>query len=81
MKKEQIYFIGGWFGCLFGWMFSHLVDANMFLTFLFFLTCYFGGQYICSKVYKDDDKPSAEEEVYKTIWGIEDDDRGETESN
>lgn len=67
MKKEQIYFIGGWFGCLFGWMFSRLAGANIFLTFLIFLLCYFGGQYVCSKFYKDDTKPSAEEEVDETI--------------
>ena len=62
MKKEQIYFIGGWFGCLFGWMFSRLAGANIFLTFLIFLVCYLGGQYVCSKFCKDDTKPSAEEE-------------------
>lgn len=81
MKKEQIYFLGGWYGCLFGWMFSRLANSNIFLTFLFFLLGYFGGQYICSKVCKDDTKPSAEEEVDKIIWGIEDDDRGETEND
>ena len=62
MKKEQIYFIGGWFGCLFGWIFSRLAGANIFLTFLIFLLCYFGGQYVCSKFCKDDTKTSAEEE-------------------
>ena len=62
MKKEQIYFIGGWFGCLFGWMLSRIAGANIFLTFLIFLLCYFGGQYVCSKFCKDDTKPSAEEE-------------------
>lgn len=62
MKKEQIYFIGGWFGCLFGCMFSIMADTNIFLTFLIFLLCYFGGQYVCSKFCKDDTKPSAEEE-------------------
>jgi hypothetical protein len=77
MSKEQIYFIGGWFGCLFGWMFSRLVDANIFLTFLFFLLCYFGGQYICSKVCKDDTKSNTD----KITWENEDDDRGETKSN
>lgn len=61
MKKEQIYFIGGWFGCLFGCMFSIMADTNIFLTFLIFLLCYFGGQYVCSKFCKDDTKPSAEE--------------------
>lgn len=62
MKKEQIYFIGSWFGCLFGWMFSRLAGANIFLTFLIFLVYYFCGQYVCSKFCKDDTKPSAEEE-------------------
>lgn len=62
MKKEQVYFIGGWFGCLFGWMFSKMTGANIFLTFLIFLLCYFGGQYVCSKFCKDDTKPSDEEE-------------------
>lgn len=81
MKKEQVYFIGGWFGCLFGWMFSRLVDSNIILTFLFFLVCYFGGQYICSKVWKDDTEPNAEEEVDKITWENEDDDRGETEND
>lgn len=62
MKKDQVYFIGGWFGCLFGWMFSRMAGANIFLTFLIFLVCYLGGQYVCSKFCKDDTKPSAEEE-------------------
>lgn len=74
MKKEQIYFIGGWFGCLFGclfgWMFSRLAGANIFLTFLIFLLCYFGGQYVCSKFCKDDTKPSAEEKVDKITGDI-----------
>ena len=69
MKKEQIYFIGGWFGCLFGWMFSRLAGANIFLTFLIFLLCFFCGQCVCSKFCKDDTKPSAEEEVDK-ITGV-----------
>ena len=60
MKKEQVYFIGGWFGSLFGCMFSIMADANIFLTILIFLLCYFGGQYVCSKFYKDDTKPSDE---------------------
>lgn len=70
MKKDQIYFIGGWFGCLFGWMFSRITDANIFLTFLIFLLCYFGGQYVCSKFCKDDTKPSAEEKVDKITGDI-----------
>lgn len=70
MKKEQIYFIGGWFGCLFGWMFSRLAGANIFLTFLIFLLYYFGEQYVCSKFCKDDTKPSDEEEVDKITGGI-----------
>lgn len=68
MKKEQIYFIGGWFGCLFGCLFglfSMINDGNIFLTFLIFLLCYFVAQYVCSKFCKDDTKPSAEEEVDK----------------
>lgn len=51
-------------------MFSRLAGANIFLTFLIFLLCYFGGQYVCSKFCKDDTKPSAEEEVDKIIGGI-----------
>lgn len=55
MGKEQIYFIGGWFGCTFGWLLSELFNSNVFLAFVFFLASFFVGQHICSKICGDED--------------------------